>query len=46
VICPPSALNDRWSVGGVVLEHIFDNFDASGVDFDATTVKAKVGMRF
>ena len=40
------AVNDRWTVGGEVLEHKFDNFDASGVDFDATTVKAKVGLKF
>jgi outer membrane immunogenic protein len=40
------AVNERWTVGGEVTEHKFDNFDASGVDFDATTVKAKVGMRF
>ena len=40
------AVNDRWTVGGEVTEHKFDNFDASGVDFDATTIKAKVGMRF
>lgn len=40
------AVSERWTVGGEVTEHKFDNFDASGVDFDATTVKAKVGMRF
>lgn len=40
------AVNDSWSVGGEVTEHNFDDFDGSGVDFDATTVKAKVGMRF
>jgi len=40
------ALNDRWTVGGEVLQHKFDDFDASGVDFDATTIKAKVGLRF
>lgn len=40
------AVNDRWTVGGEVTEHNFDDFDASGVDFDATTVKAKVGLRF
>lgn len=40
------AVNDRWTVGGEVLEHKFDDFDASGVDFDATTIKAKVGLRF
>jgi opacity protein-like surface antigen len=40
------AVSDRWTVGGEVTEHKFDNFDATGVDFDATTIKAKVGMRF
>ena len=40
------AVNDRWSVGGEVTQHNFSNFDASGVDLDATTVKAKVGLRF
>jgi outer membrane immunogenic protein len=40
------AVNERWTVGGEVTEHNFDNFDATGVDFDATTVKAKVGLRF
>lgn len=40
------AVNERWTVGGEVLEHNFDDFDGSGVDLDATTVKAKVAMRF
>lgn len=40
------ALNDKWTVGGEVLEHKFDDFDGSGVDLDATTLKAKVAMRF
>lgn len=40
------AVNDRWTVGGEVLQHKFDNFDAAGNDFDATTIKAKVGLRF
>lgn len=40
------AVNDRWTVGGEVLQHDFNNFDASGTSFDATTVKAKVGLRF
>ncbi len=40
------ALTDRMTVGGEVLEHKFNDFDASGVDFDATTIKAKVGLRF
>ncbi len=40
------AVSERWTVGGEVTEHKFGNFDNSGVDFDATTIKAKVGMRF
>lgn len=40
------AVNDRWTVGGEVLEHSFDGFDGTTTDFDATTVKAKVGLRF
>ena len=40
------AVSERWTVGGEVLQHQFNNFDASGVDFDATTVKAKVALRF
>lgn len=40
------ALDDRWSVGGELLQHQFDDFDGSGVDLDATTLKAKVSFRF
>ncbi len=40
------AVNDSWTVGGEVLEHKFDDFDGTGVDFDATTVKAKVSLQF
>jgi outer membrane immunogenic protein len=40
------ALNERVTVGGEVLQHNFDDFDATGVDLDATTIKAKVGLRF
>jgi outer membrane immunogenic protein len=40
------ALNDSWTVGGEVLQHKFDDFDASGVDLDATTVTARVNYRF
>jgi outer membrane immunogenic protein len=40
------ALNDKWTVGGELLEHKFNDFDSSGVDLDATTLKAKVAMRF
>lgn len=40
------AVNDRWTVGGEVLEHKFDDFDGTAVDFDATTIKAKVALQF
>lgn len=40
------ALNDRWTVGGEVLMHKFDNFDKSGIDADATTAAVKVNFRF
>lgn len=40
------ALNDRMTVGGEVLQHNFNDFDGTGIDFDATTIKAKVGFRF
>ncbi|MGB8813460.1 MAG: outer membrane beta-barrel protein [Paracoccaceae bacterium] len=40
------ALSNNWTIGGEVLMHKFDDFDASGVDFDATTVSAKVSYRF
>ena len=39
-------LNDRWSVGGEILTHQFDDFDNSGVDVDATTASLNVGFRF
>lgn len=40
------AVNESWTVGGEVLQHKFDDFDGSGVDLDATTLKAKVALRF
>lgn len=40
------AVNDRWTVGGELVEHKFDNYDGTGVDLGATTLKAKVGLRF
>ncbi|MDP3196554.1 outer membrane protein [Tabrizicola sp.] len=40
------ALTERVTVGGEVLQHQFDDFDGSGVDLDATTLKAKVALRF
>jgi outer membrane immunogenic protein len=40
------AISDRMTVGGELLQHQFNDFDGSGVDLDATTVKAKVSLRF
>jgi outer membrane immunogenic protein len=40
------AVSDRWTVGGELLQHNFNNFDGTGVDLDATTVTARVAMRF
>lgn len=40
------AISDRLGVGGEVLKHSFNNFDGSGVDLDATTVKARVFLQF
>ena len=40
------AVNERWTVGGEVTQHDFNDFDGTTTDFDATTVKAKVGLRF
>ena len=40
------AVSDRWTVGGELLQNRFDDFDGTGTDLDATTLKAKVAMRF
>lgn len=40
------AITDRWTVGGEVMGHKFNDFDGTGIDLDATTVKAKVALRF
>jgi opacity protein-like surface antigen len=40
------AINDQWTVGGEILEHNFNNFDGSGVDFDVLTATARVSLRF
>lgn len=40
------AVSDQWTVGGEVLGHRFNDFDASGVDLKATTVTARVSYRF
>ncbi len=40
------ALNDRWTLGGEVLRHQFNDFDNTGTDVDATTAAVNVGFRF
>ena len=40
------AINDQLTLGGELLQHKFDNFDGSGVDFDALTATARIGIRF
>lgn len=40
------AITDSWTVGGELMGHKFDDFDGGTTDFDATTVKAKVALRF
>jgi outer membrane immunogenic protein len=40
------ALNDRWTLGGELLQHEFNDFDGSGVDLDALTATARIGFRF
>jgi outer membrane immunogenic protein len=40
------AVTDRIGVGGELLQHQFNDFDGSGVDLDATTIKARVFLQF
>lgn len=40
------AVTDRFTLGGEVLFHGFNDFDDTGVDLDATTVTARAGFRF
>ncbi|QBY00637.1 porin family protein [Rhodophyticola sp. CCM32] len=39
-------LGNNWVVGGEVLYHEFEDFDATGIDVDVTTVSARVSYRF
>lgn len=39
-------INDRFTVGGEVLEHSFDDISGSGVDADATSVTLRGSFRF
>jgi outer membrane immunogenic protein len=40
------SLNDKWNVGGEILGHKYNDFNASGSDLDMTTVSAKVSYKF
>ncbi len=40
------AVTDSVIVGGELLYHQFDDFDGTGVDADATSLRAKVSFRF
>lgn len=39
-------VNDRFYVGGELLEHDFSDISGSGVDADATTLSIRGGLRF
>ncbi|MDR0808346.1 MAG: porin family protein [Gemmobacter sp.] len=39
-------VNDRWTVGGEVLTHRFNDFDGSGLDLKATTATLRANYRF
>jgi opacity protein-like surface antigen len=40
------AVAENWLIGGEILAHQFDDFDDTGIDLDATTIKARVAYRF
>lgn len=40
------AFTDDIRIGGEILEHEFDNFDGSDLDFDATTVSLRIAYEF
>ncbi|MFT7059213.1 MAG: opacity protein-like surface antigen [Pseudorhodobacter sp.] len=39
-------LNDKWTIGGEIVQNRFDDFDGTGTDIEAVTAKLKVGLRF
>ncbi|MGH1454820.1 MAG: outer membrane protein [Paracoccaceae bacterium] len=39
-------LNDKFSVGGEVLYHEFEDFNGSGTDLDGTTLQVRAAYRF
>lgn len=40
------AINDKWTVGGEVLQNHFSNFGGSGSSLNSTTAAVNVGFRF
>lgn len=40
------AINDKWTVGGELLQNEFDDFDNTGRRLGATTASVNVGFRF
>jgi outer membrane immunogenic protein len=39
-------LTDKWTIGGELQSHRYDNFDNSGVDLKDTSLEMKIGFRF
>ena len=39
-------MNDRWTLGGEVLSHEFDDFDGTGTNIDATTATLRASFNF
>lgn len=39
-------LGNSWEVGGEVLRHQFDDFDATGINVDVNTLTARLSYRF
>ncbi|MEO8241000.1 MAG: porin family protein [bacterium] len=40
------ALSDKWTVGGEIQSHRYDDFNNSGVNLKDTSLEMKVGFRF
>ncbi len=40
------ALTDKWTVGGEIQSHRYDNFNNSGVNLKDTSLEMKVGYKF
>jgi outer membrane immunogenic protein len=40
------AVTDQWTLGGEILGHRFDDYEGTGIDLDATTLKARISFNF